>query len=169
MHLRIPKTRRSLATDHDLLAIHMPHTRFIHTSRLHIVTSAALSLSALIRSCPLARHTLAHLTLPIVWFVRASKRALISLLNVAVISVCLCTSCSARCLPDALLFALCDDAAATLIALHIIIPTRCQHFTGPSCRQTAVQYYTLERVLDQETTVSTCCCAEKCYREITQS
>ena len=41
--LRIHKTRRSLATDHDLLAIHMPHTRFIHTSRLHIATSAAHS------------------------------------------------------------------------------------------------------------------------------
>ena len=133
VHLRIHKTRRSLATDHDLFAIHMPQTRFIHTSRLHIVTSAALSPSALIRSSnepryPLARHTLAHLTLPIVWFVRASKRALVSLLNIVVISVCLCTSCSARCLPDALLFTLCDAAAATLIALHIWPPTLCRLF-----------------------------------------
>ena len=62
------QTRRPLATDHDLLAIHIPHTRFIHTSRLHIVTFTALSLSALIHSCneprcPLLRTPHTHLTL----------------------------------------------------------------------------------------------------------
>ena len=67
------KTRRPLATDHDLLAIHIPHTRFIHTSRLHIVTFTALSLSALIHSCneprcPLLRTPHTHLTLSTVSF-----------------------------------------------------------------------------------------------------
>ena len=50
VHLRIHKTRRPLATDHDLLAIHMRHTRFIHTSRLRIVSFTARSRSALIHS-----------------------------------------------------------------------------------------------------------------------
>ena len=74
------------------------------SSRLHIVTSIALSFSALIHSCneprcPLARTPHTHLALPIVWFVPMHPSVLVSLLNIVVISACLCTMLwSASCL-----------------------------------------------------------------------
>ena len=55
------------------------HTRFIHTSCLHIVKFTALSLSALIHSrnelrCPLARTSHTRLTLPIVCAIVPASR-----------------------------------------------------------------------------------------------